>query len=80
MPKASACSTDNIEASEKRGLDCLRLHQSAAARQTAKAITGPACGLDRFLSRGLEKASAEWALMATTHIIGKPSRAAQAAV
>ena len=36
-------------------------------------------GLDRFLLRGLEKVSGEWALMAITHNIGKLHRAALAA-
>jgi transposase len=35
-------------------------------------------GLDRFLLRGLEKVNGEWALMATTHNIGKLHRAAVA--
>jgi transposase len=36
-------------------------------------------GLDRFLLRGLEKADAEWTLMAITHNIGKLHRASLAA-
>ena len=36
-------------------------------------------GLGRFLLRGLEKVNGEWALMATTHNISKPHRAALAA-
>ena len=36
-------------------------------------------GLDCFLLRGLKKASAEWAQMATTHYNGKLHRAALAA-
>jgi len=37
-----------------------------------------ASGLDRFRLRGLEKASGEWALMATTHNILKLFRASLA--
>ena len=33
-------------------------------------------GLDCFLLRGLEKVNGEWALMATTHNIGKLHKAA----
>jgi hypothetical protein len=36
-------------------------------------------GLDCFLLRGLEKVNGEWAMMATTHNIGKLHRAAVAA-
>lgn len=37
-------------------------------------------GLDRFRLRGMEKVNGEWALMATTHILLKLSRASAAAV
>ena len=116
---AGYCSTDNIEASEKRGLDAyvstsrqahgkrprpsrgpaprdldargrmdrkIRSKAGQAIYALRKIIVEPvfgqikgARGLDCFLLRGLKKASTEWALMATTHNIGKLHRAALAA-
>ena len=116
---AGYCSTDNIETSEKRGLDAyvstsrqahgkrprpsrgpaprdldargrmdrkIRSKAGQAIYALRKIIVGPvfgqikgARGLDCFLLRGLKKASTEWALMATTHNIGKLHRAALAA-
>jgi len=116
---AGYCRTDNIEASEKRGLDAyystsrqahgkrprpsrgpaprdldargrmdrkIRSKAGQAINALRKIIVEPvfgqikgARGLDRFLLRGLKRASAEWALMAITHNIGKMHRAALAA-
>jgi hypothetical protein len=113
---AGYCSTANIEASEKRGLDAyvstgrqqhgkpprpsrgpaprdldargrmdrkLRSKAGQAIYALRKTIVEPvfgqikgARGLDCFLLRGLEKVNGEWALMATTHNIGKLHRAA----
>ena len=116
---SSLDSTDNIEASEKRGLNAYVSTSRQTHGKPPRPSRGPAPrdldargrmvrkirskagqaiyalrkiiveqvfgqikgarGLDRFLLRGLKRASAEWALMAITHNIGKMHRAALAA-